>query len=113
MESVQELVQEGKEDLKLVQGEYSAAVEKTKIAEELREMLLNCGNSREYELFERVVNLQYENQQLKEENSRLKESLKQAYDYMKQFVIGGRNLLEQFFSSVGEKVQRLAAELRR
>lgn len=113
VEFVQELVREGKEDLKLVQGEYSAAVEKTKIAEELREMLLNCGNSREYELFERVVNLQYENQQLKEENSRLKESLRQAYDFMKQFVIGGMNLLERFIESVGEKVQRLAAELRR
>lgn len=56
------------------------------------------------------MNLQYENQQLREENSRLKECLKQAYDYMKQFVIGGVNLLDKFFSAIGEKVQQIAVD---
>ena len=38
----------------------------------------------------------YENQRLQEENKSLKELLKKTYDFMKQFVIDGVNLLEKF-----------------
>ena len=38
----------------------------------------------------------YENVQLKAENSKLRETLNKAYDFMKQFVVDGRNLLERF-----------------
>ena len=47
----------------------------------------------------------YENQRLQEENKSLKELLEKAYDFMKQFVIDGVNLLEKFMEWIGEKVK--------
>ena len=35
----------------------------------------------------------------------LKELLEKAYEFMKQFVIGGINLLEKFMEWIGEKVK--------
>lgn len=46
----------------------------------------------------------YENQKLKEENTTLKELLEKAYEFMKQFVIAGVNLLERFLESVGKVI---------
>lgn len=45
--------------------------------------------------------------QLKAENSKLRETLNKAYDFMKQFVVGGRNLLERFLESVGQVVEKV------
>lgn len=42
---------------------------------------------------------------LREENQSLKDKLEKAYEFMKQFVIGGINLLEQFMEWIGEKVK--------
>lgn len=42
---------------------------------------------------------------LKEENKTLKDKLEKAYEFMKQFVIGGMNLLEKFMDWIGEKVR--------
>ena len=50
----------------------------------------------------------YENQRLQEENKSLNELLKKAYDFMKQFVIDGVNLLEKFIESVGKVMERLS-----
>lgn len=33
----------------------------------------------------------YENERLKDENSKLRETLDKAYDFMKQFVVDGRD----------------------
>lgn len=49
----------------------------------------------------------YENEQLKAENSKLKETLNKAYDFMKQFVVDGRNLLERFLESSGQMVEKV------
>ena len=49
----------------------------------------------------------YENQRLQEENKSLKELLEKAYEFMKQFVIDGVNLLEKFMESVGKVMERL------
>ena len=49
----------------------------------------------------------YENQRLQEENKSLKELLEKAYEFMKQFVIDGVNLLEKFVESVGKVMERL------
>ena len=35
----------------------------------------------------------------------LKDKLEKAYEFMKQFVIGGINLLEKFMEWIGEKVK--------
>ena len=42
---------------------------------------------------------------LKEEKRSLKDKLEKVYEFMKQFVIGGMNLLEKFFFCFGEKVK--------
>ena len=45
-----------------------------------------------------------ENEQLKAENSKLRETLNKVYDFMKPFVADGRNLLERFLESMGQVV---------
>lgn len=52
-----------------------------------------------------MIELRYQNQILREENRSLKENLEKAYAFMKQFVIGGINLLEKFMEWIGEKVK--------
>lgn len=42
---------------------------------------------------------------LKEEKRSLKDKLEKVYEFMKQFVIGGMNLLEKFLEWIGEKVK--------
>lgn len=49
----------------------------------------------------------HENQKLREENTTLKELLEKAYEFMKQFVINGVNLLERFLESVGKVVGKI------
>lgn len=56
-------------------------------------------------LKEQVIELRYQNYVLQEENKRLKDKLEKAYEFMKQFVIGGINLLEKFMDWIGEKVK--------
>lgn len=57
-----------------------------------------------------MIELRYQNQILREENSSLKENLEKAYEFMKQFVIGGINLLEKFMEWIGEKVKDVGRE---
>lgn len=63
-------------------------------------------DSKVYDL--RCCGLMYENQRLQEENKSLKELLEKVYDFMKQFVIDGVNLLEKFMESVGKVMERLS-----
>lgn len=56
-------------------------------------------------LKEQVVELRYQNRILQEENKTLKDKLEKAYEFMKQFVIGGMNLLEKFMEWIGERVR--------
>ena len=56
-------------------------------------------------LKEQVIELRYQNQVLQEENRTLKDKLEKAYEFVKQFVIGGMNLLEKFMDWIGEKVR--------
>ena len=44
----------------------------------------------------------------REENTTLKELLEKAYEFMKQFVIDGVNLLERFFESVGKVIGKVS-----
>ena len=41
----------------------------------------------------------------------LRYKLNQAYDFMKQFTLGGINMLEKFFPSIGERVQQMVFRL--
>lgn len=57
-----------------------------------------------------MIELRYQNQILREEKRSLKENLEKAYEFMKQFVIGGINLLEKFMEWIGEKVKDVGRE---
>ncbi len=56
---------------------------------------------------EKLIDVMYENEQLKAENSKLRETLNKAYDFMKQFVVDGRNLPERFLQSIGQVVEKV------
>lgn len=73
-------------------------------AELLKKELLGVVDGDSY-LKEQVIELRYQNHMLKEENKTLKDKLEKAYEFMKQFVIGGMNLLEKFMEWIGEKVR--------
>ena len=72
--------------------------------ERLKKELLGAIDGDDY-LKEQVIELRYQNQMLREENRSLKDKLEKAYEFMKQFVIGGINLLEKFMEWIGEKVK--------
>ena len=72
-------------------------------AERLKKELLKTVDGDDY-LKEQVIELRYQNQMLREENRSLKDKLEKVYEFMKQFVIGGINLLEKFLEWIGEKV---------
>ena len=59
---------------------------------------------------EKMIDIMWENDKLKHEVSKLKETLNKAYDYMKQFVIDGRNLLDRFKEILGKATERVRDE---
>ena len=84
---------------------------KAEIAEQVYEMA--CGSGGNEVLREKLIDVMYENEQLKAENSKLRETLNKAYDFMKQFVVDGRNLLERFLESIGQVVEKVREGFRR
>ena len=78
-------------------------------AERLKKELVGAVDGDDY-LKEQVIELRYQNQILREENRSLKDKLEKAYEFMKQFVIGGINLLEKFMEWIGEKVKDVGRE---
>ena len=64
-------------------------------------------------LRDKLIDVMCENEQLKAENSKLRETLNKAYDFMKQFVVDGRNLLERFLESIGQVVEKVMDNFRR
>ena len=84
---------------------------KAEIAEQVYEMA--CGSGGNEALREKLIDVMYENEKLKAENSKLRETLNKAYDFMKQFVVDGRNLLERFMESIGHVVEKVRSGFRR
>lgn len=68
---------------------------------------MSCGSGGNEALREKLIDVMYENEQLKAENSKLRETLNKAYDFMKQFVLDGRNLMERFLDSIGQVVKKV------
>lgn len=71
------------------------------------------GADRQYEMCEEIVQLRYDNEKKDNEIKTLKQKLNQAYEFMKQFTIGGINMLEKFLHSIGERVQQMVAGIGR
>lgn len=84
---------------------------KAEIAEMVYEMARGSGGNED--LRDKLIDVMYENEQLKAENSKLQETLNKAYDFMKQFVMDGRNLLERFLESIGQVVEKVRKEFKR
>lgn len=84
---------------------------KAEIAEQV--YVMACGSGGNEALREKLIDVMYENGQLKAENSKLRETLNKAYDFMKQFVVDGRNLLESFLESIGQVVEKVRSGFRR
>ena len=78
---------------------------KAEIAEMVYKMARGSGGNET--LRDKLIDVMYENEQLKTENSKLRETLNKAYDFMKQFVVDGRNLLERFLESIGQVVEKV------
>lgn len=60
----------------------------------------------------RCIDAIVENQQLKEDNVKLRESLRKAYDFMEKIVIDGRNMLERFRESLAKVTERVMDDWR-
>ena len=84
---------------------------KAEIAEMVYDMARGSGGNET--LRDKLIDVIYENEQLKAENSKLRETLNKAYDFMKQFVVDGRNLLERFLESIGQMVEKVRDNFRR
>lgn len=78
---------------------------KAEIAEMVYDMARGSGGDET--LRDKLIDVMYKNEQLKAENSKLRETLNKAYDFMKQFVVDGRNLLERFLESIGQMVEKV------
>ena len=105
----------------LIKEDADETIQKAQFAEELIDYFRNTNSGeREKAYYEKMLDLEYENECLKRENEVLKaenrmleEKLEKAYDFMRQFTINGMNMLEQFLKSIGEWVQQKVAGMSR
>lgn len=100
-----DMITDKKNKLEMLTSKENELVERTKIAENVYDMFQHGGDD---DVREKLIDVMYENQRLQEENKSLNELLKKAYDFIKQFVIDGGNLLEKFMESVGKVMERLS-----
>ena len=84
---------------------------KAELAEMVYDMARGSGGNEA--LRDKLIDVVYENEQLKAENFKLRKILNKAYDFMKQFVVDGRNLLERFLESIGQVVEKVRDGFRR
>lgn len=96
-----DMITDKKNNLELLSSKESELIERTKIAESVYDLF---RQGRTDDVRDKLIDVLYENHKLREENTTLKELLKKAYEFMKQFVIDGVNLLERFLESVGKVI---------
>ena len=104
MDAVKKKLDDINDILEIAKLELRNAQTEVTVAKKLKAQLMQEMDGEDY-LKEQVIELRYQNTVLKEENQSLKEKLNQAYEFMKQFVIEGMNLLEKFKLWIGEKVR--------
>lgn len=99
------MITDKKNDLELLSSKESELIERTKIAESVYDLLRQGGTD---DVRDKLIDVMYENQKLREENTTLKELLEKAYEFMKQFVIDGVNLLERLLENVGNMIDKVS-----
>ena len=100
----EDMITDKKNNLELLSSKESELIEKTKIAESVYDLFRQGGTD---DVRDKLIDVMYENQKLKEENITLKKLLEKAYGFMKQFVIDGVNLLERYWESVGKVIGKI------
>lgn len=100
-----DMITDKKNKVEMLTSKENELIERTKIAENVYDMFRQGGDD---DVREKLIDVMYENQRLQEENRSLRELLEKAYEFMKQFVIDGVNLLEKFLESVGKVMERLS-----
>lgn len=85
--------------------ELACAKEELAEVRKLRNELIVQGDG-DYYLKEEVIQLRYENQNLKAENKGLREKLDKAYEFMRKFTIKGRSMLDKFWSGLARRLER-------
>ena len=96
----QRLLDDSTESLKELDEKIAEKDAKVKIADDLYNEI--SAKAENFDYFNMIVDLRYENQGLREKIQELQAKLQQAYDFMKQFVINGRNLFAMFSEQIGE-----------
>ena len=103
-----------KKEVEVLKEQAREAEDRAEQAQQVYELIKYDS---EASLRARCIDAIVENQQLKEENVKLRESLRKAYDFMEKMVIDGRNMLERFRESLSgtvvRTVDRVRGELRR
>ena len=100
-----DMITDKKNKLEMLTSKKNELIERTKIAENVYDMFHQGGDD---DVREKLIDVMYENQRLHEENKSLRELLEKAYEFMKQFVIDGVNLLERLLEGVGKVMERLS-----
>lgn len=104
---VDELLTDKKKEVEQAQGELSGVTEELDEATRKKESAMDLyhaisTDSENTDLFDKVVDLTYENEQLRTNIQVLQDKLEKVYEFMKQFVINGRNMLDVFRERIGE-----------
>ena len=94
------LLDNSQESLKELDEKIAEKDAKVKIADDLYHEI--SAKAENFDYFNMIVDLRYENQTLREKIHQLQTKLQQAYDFMKQFVISGKNLFDMFREQIGE-----------
>ena len=102
-----ELLADKKKEVEQAQGELSRVTEELDEATRKKEIAMDLyhtisTDSENTDLFDKVVDLTYENEQLRSKIQVLQDKLEKAYEFMKQFVIGGSNMLDVFRERIVE-----------
>ena len=103
---VKSQVEDKQKELDELHEQEYEIVRKAEIAKEVYDMVVDSHNS-DFELQEKMIDIMWENDKLKHEVSKLKETLDKAYDYMKQFMIDGWNMLERFKERLEQTLERV------
>lgn len=106
---IKEKVDDKEQELVVLEEREKEVVERTEQAELLYQLIKDEG---ENTLRSRFIDAMVENQGLKEENAKLRDSLHKAYDFMEGTIIDGKNMLERFFEWLSEKVVRTVDKIR-
>ena len=102
-----ELLADKKKEVEQAQGKLSRVTEELDEATRKKEIAMDLYHtismdSENTDLFDKVVDLTYENEQLRSKIQVLQDKLEKAYEFMKQFVIGGSIMLDVFRERIGE-----------